>query len=1168
VNDLREFIWKKQYALGNESYLDGLRRVATNVALAEEPEQQGSAAQAFFEAMHSNKFIPGGRILAGAGSAHGNMLNCLHGDTLVQTREGVFPIRALVGERHQVLTRNNTWRWAEFREFGQQELYRVVLSNGEEVLATANHRWYTRKGICTTQGLVGKRIPVMATYIRPPRNDDYYQGVRHGLVYGDGSKNTASYTYTLRLFGRKQSLAEVFEGYAKVAQKRYGGREQVMVSVPGGHYKELPPTSASDSYWYGFFCGLLAVDGCVDELGSVIVHSADAEALQTVAKQLKRFGIAYASLKCTRELSPYDGSHKPVYGLRLLRRTLMLEDFLREDHRQRFLANPHNSKHSSLKVVAVEPTGLSETVYCAVEPETHSFVLAGGLLTGNCFVVDGAPEPSGSDSWALLLAKKLALVTKVGGGTGINLDPFKPRRPFKDRTGDVYIYINPAHPNSDDVYEGRIVHRFTGEKVEQGYKVATVLVDKKDAPEHARWLYVWDSIEAIWDNAAEMVQLLLQGKDVVVSLDMLRPEGEWVSGSGGRSSGPASFAVEIFDNYARWAMRGGAEYAGPVAALRYLYAPTLRVIKQGDSRRGAGMATLRVTHPDVQDFITCKDLEREAAEGDISTFNISVLVDQDTMERYRANDREAVALMRSIAEHAHATGEPGVLFVDTINANNPLAAIDGPIVTTNPCGEIPLFPGEPCDLGAINLAEFVSDGVIDYEGLAQTARLAVRFLDDVLTVEKAPLEDITQAIADKRRIGLGLMGLADALIKLGISYDSQAGREVAAKLFDTIVKAGLEASKELAQERGVPTGVRRAGLARRNIALFTVAPTGTTSMIAGVSSGIEPVFAAAYDRRIDTQVHKVLHPLLVQLLEEPSALEWARQARVPTVKDGQWNLELVIEGIGKAHGSVQPLVELGWLPPWFASFQVAHDIAPEAHVLMQAAIQRVMDQEMAGNSISKTINLPNQASLEDVLSAYVLAHDKGAKGCTVYRDGSRAFQVLSVGEAEEDFESWAARQENAVPVTMRVRERVVRSLTHKYAVGGRKVYVTVGWNQAGEVVETFINLSKPTPNEAVVADLVGRLLSVAFKHGADLKDVVKHLEGHFDQSGGLAEGLGFVNSVWEVVAHALRSTQPDSNVPVAVSNMAQKGDCPECGGPIVRKGGCNKCEKCGYETCG
>jgi ribonucleoside-diphosphate reductase alpha chain len=502
-------------------------------------------------------------------------------------------------------------------------------------------------------------------------------------------------------------------------------------------------------------------------------------------------------------------------------------------------------------------------------------------------------------------------------------------------------------------------------------------------------------------------------------------------------------------------------------------------------------------------------------------------------------------------------------------------------VVAHNCGEIGLYPGEPCDLGAINLAEFVSDVGIDYEGLAQTAKLAVRFLDDVLTVEKAPLDDITQAIADKRRIGLGLMGLADALIKLGIPYDSEVGREVAAKMFDTIVQAGLEASEKLAQERGVPAGVRRAGLARRNIAVFTVAPTGTTSMIAGVSSGIEPVFAAVYDRRIDTQVHKVLHPLLVQLLEEPRALEWARHARVPTVKDGKWNLERVIEGIGKAHGSVQPLVERGWLPPWFACFQVAHDIAPEAHVLMQAAIQRVMDQEMAGNSISKTINLPNHASVEDVLSAYVLAHDQGAKGCTVYRDGSRAFQVLSTEEG--DFEAWAEQLENeiefdgsrtvyppaqAATPSVRVRERVVRSLTHKYAVGGRKVYVTVGWNQAGEVVETFINLSKPTPNEAVVADLVGRLLSVAFKHGAQVQDVVKHLEGHFDQSGGLAEGMGFVNSMWDVVAHALLSTQPDGKAPVAVTRAVQKGDCPECGGPIVRKGGCNKCEKCGYETCG
>jgi ribonucleoside-diphosphate reductase alpha chain len=1585
MSDLREYIWKKQYAQGNESIEQGFRRVAENIALAEPIDKREEAIEAFFEMMQSNKFIPGGRILAGAGSAHGNNLNCLHGDTLVQTREGVFPIRALVGQKHQVLTRNDTWRWAEFREFGQQELYRVVFSNGEEVLATANHRWYTRKGVYTTQQLVNKRIPVMATYIRPPRNDDYYQGVRHGLVYGDGSKNSTSYTYGLRLFGIKQSLAQMFDSYAKITEKQYGGREQTVVTVIGGHYKELPPANASDSYWYGFFCGLLAVDGCVDELGSVIIHSADKEALQTIAKRLKHFGIAYASLKCTRELSPYDGSHKPVYGLRLFRRTLMPEDFLREDHRRRFVDKSQSGKHSSLKVVAVESTGLTETVYCAVEPETHSFVLAGGILTGNCFVVDGAPEPPGSNDWALLLAKKLALITKVGGGTGLNLDPIPPRRNFLQQTGSLYIYINPNHPNSDDVYTGRITQRFTGLKIEQGYKVAGILTKVKDAPQRAEWLLVEDSIESIWDNAAQMVKLMLDGKDVVVCLDALRPEGAWVNGSGGESSGPASFAVEIFDNYARWAMRGGAEYAGPVATLRYLYAPTLRVIKQGGTRRGAGMATLSIHHPDINDFITCKDLDRENAEGDISTFNISVLVDNKTIENYQNNESTACALLQAIAEHAHATGEPGVLFVDTINANNPLAAIDGPIVATNPCfvgetriptefglvpieqlvdkesfklvtdnraplfglgqpneslgvtvrgnvrafytgerevirvetkegftltltpdhklltpsgyrkagdlqpgdklfvqsgeglwsqdkalpaetlnfiaerlpkaggkhssgrrdireqyanlptewseelglalgwligdgfvrkdgvglyfsnkefadaqtvvsslrkwfgqgyltatnfntqylrfgklpaeffmtlgvkpvkatdkqvpesiftapreavrgflrglfstdgtveggvhkgtcsvrlassskkllegvqllllnfgifgpiyhrraaqrkalpdgkgglkeysvadqyeliiggksrdrfaevigfalphkqakleefvcfnknkqrkfrrqsfeatitkiepvgvakvydltepighslvangvvahncAEITLYPGEPCDLGAINFSEFVKDGAIDYEGLAQTAKLAVRFLDDVLTVEKAPLKEITAAIEDKRRIGLGLMGLADALIKLGIAYDSEEGRKVAASMFDAVVKAGLQASKDLAVERGVPDGVRRAGLARRNIALFTVAPTGTTSMLAGVSSGVEPVFAAAYDRRIDTEVHKVLHPLLVKMLNEQNALEWARQANVPTVKDGQWNLELIIEGINKAHGSVQPFVERGWLPPWFACFKIAHDITPKDHVLMQAAIQRVMDQEMAGNSISKTINLPNHASVEDVLSAYVLAHKEGCKGCTVYRDGSRAFQVLSVEDG--DFESWAKQFEtvsakpndnNATFVSaLRTRPRVIQSLTHKYEVGGRKIYVTVGWNEKGEIVEAFINLSKPTPNEAVIADLVGRLLSVAFKHGAEVKDVVKHLQGHYDQSGGFSEGMGFVNSMWDVVAHALLNTGPNSETKNILINAPRTDSCPECGGPLVRKGGCNKCEKCGYETCG
>jgi ribonucleoside-diphosphate reductase alpha chain len=302
----------------------------------------------------------------------------------------------------------------------------------------------------------------------------------------------------------------------------------------------------------------------------------------------------------------------------------------------------------------------------------------GNLL--NCFVVDGAPETPGSTNWALHLAQKLALITKVGGGTGLNLDPIAPKKPYNGPMGRVYLHIDNNHPNADDVYAGRIINHYTGEKVERGYRAI------QSGSSNAHLLTVQDSIEGIWGAAGEMVRLLLSGKDVTLDLSALRPEGAPVKGSGGTSSGPASFAVEVFDNFAYWASLGAAEYAGPVATLRYVFAPTLRAIRQGGSRRGAGMATLSIEHPDWEDFLTAKDLDREAVEGDISTYNISFLV-PDSFMHYVQKD-----VLRRIAEHAHATGEPGLIFVDTVNRHNPLNPTDGPILATNPLSHSGLVP--------------------------------------------------------------------------------------------------------------------------------------------------------------------------------------------------------------------------------------------------------------------------------------------------------------------------------------------------------------------------------------------------------------------------------------------------------------------------------------------
>ena len=396
----------------------------------------------------------------------------------------------------------------------------------------------------------------------------------------------------------------------------------------------------------------------------------------------------------------------------------------------------------------------------------------------NCFVQDGSPETVGTDAWVMHLATKLALVTKVGGGNGLCLDPLTPKRPYRARTGGLYLTISASHPDYAKVKSGTYMDLVHGKYVSKGYRYASFL-EPDEVPDALPTVNVGDSVEGIWQSASEAVSSVLAGDDLLLDLSGLRAEGTPVEGSGGSSSGPSSFAVEVFDNFALWASLGGAAYAGPIATLRYIFAPTLRVIRQGGTRRGAGMATMSVTHPDIQDFITCKDLEREEAEGDISTFNISVLVSDTFMEaakKTRASGAQQNVL-QDVAEHAWQTGEPGLIFIDRINAFNPMRGALGEIKATNPCGEIPLFPGEPCDLGAINLAQYVEtpdQGLsgFDWASFKDDTKTCIRFLDNVLDVNRFALEDNRSMSMKLRRLGLGIMGLADALIKMGLRYDA------------------------------------------------------------------------------------------------------------------------------------------------------------------------------------------------------------------------------------------------------------------------------------------------------------------------------------------------------------------------------------------------------------
>jgi ribonucleoside-diphosphate reductase alpha chain len=674
-----------------------------------------------------------------------------------------------------------------------------------------------------------------------------------------------------------------------------------------------------------------------------------------------------------------------------------------------------------------EGDAFCDLVYQAME--SKKFCPGGRILAGagtehgnllNCFVQDGFPATPGTTEYALHLALKLALVTKVGGGNGLNLDPFPPKGTFVAPLSKAFLKVEYGQ---DDLLSGTFLNLVTGERETRGYRtLSPIQTELLPNIEHTT-IKVPDSTEGIWTSAAAMVRLLLKGKNVVLDLSQLRPEGSLVRGSGGTSSGPASFAVEIFDNFAYWASLGGADYAGPVATLRHVFAPTLRVIRQGGVRRGAGMATLSIDHPDIMDFVTAKDLSREAREGDISTFNISVLVNDYFMNTYQMGVENSKELFQKIAEHAWQTGEPGLIYIDTINNNNLLLETEGPILATNPCGEIGLYPGEPCDLGAINVSEFFNG--VQYNNYAyltalseiqRTAKQAAQYLDRILDVEKSPLPEIEDAIKSKRRIGLGMMGLADALIKLGIPYGSEEAQKVANTIAGCILRGALHYSTSFPENK-TPSSVRAAGFKRRNVAVVTVAPTGTTAMVMGTTSGIEPLFSPFIYRRVGTEYKQILHPLFQEKMEEfPPTPEFMRLKPVEVASrtlyepDG-WDWDKIIRAIGDNHGSVQGIQ--GIPSAVQKVFVCAHDVTPEQHVLMQAAVQRGFDylgeydmktglKSYAANSISKTINLPNSAKVSDVLETYELGWAKGLKGITVYRDGSRSLQVLNTTMQEDD----------------------------------------------------------------------------------------------------------------------------------------------------------------------
>ncbi len=653
-------------------------------------------------------------------------------------------------------------------------------------------------------------------------------------------------------------------------------------------------------------------------------------------------------------------------------------------------------------------------------------------------------------------------------------------------------------------------------------------------------LEIKDSMESIFEALKNTALIHKSGGGTGFSFSSLRPKNDVVLSTKGVSSGPISF-MEVFN-------------------------AATEAVKQGGTRRGANMAILRVDHPDIMDFITCKQDNRA-----ITNFNISVGITEDFMKA-AAEDREydlinprtgkktgslrAKEIFELIVEMAWTNGEPGIVFLDRLNAGNPTPSL-GAIESTNPCGEQPLLPYESCNLGSINLSKMVGDGEIDYERFGKAIRTAVHFLDNVIDMNNYPLEKIKEMTLGNRKIGLGVMGFADMLIKLGIPYDSQDAVELGERIMMFLEKESKKASLELAKERGpfpnFEISTYKDGPPIRNATTTTIAPTGTISIIAACSSGIEPLFAVAFKRTVlDRDELIEVNPLFEERAE----------------KEGFYSKDLIGEiadrgSLAGMKGVPEHLQRL---------FVTAHDIAPEWHIRMQAAFQKHTD-----NAVSKTVNLKHDATREDITEVYRLAYELDCKGVTVYRDASRESQVLSTGATAR------TRESTAVGLMPRPRPSVTKGTTMKLKTGCGTLYVTINEDEHG-VCEVFSQMGKSGGCAASQSEAVSRLISLALRSGVEVEPIIKQLKGIRCPAPLLGKG-GLILSCPDAIGRALenylqRRRLEDLGEPIPEATTLDKfvespltftnvvGVCPDCGGALIHEGGCNVCRSCGYSKCG
>ncbi len=670
-------------------------------------------------------------------------------------------------------------------------------------------------------------------------------------------------------------------------------------------------------------------------------------------------------------------------------------------------------------------------------------------------------------------------------------------------------------------------------------------------------LPIEDTMEGIFESIKNAALIHKSGGGTGFSFSRLRAKGSTVRSTGGVASGPVSF-MKVFN-------------------------AATEAVKQGGTRRGANMGILRVDHPDIREFITCKQDNK-----DITNFNISVGITEKFMKAVENNEKydlidpktklpvgqdSAREIFDMVVDNAWNNGEPGIIFLDRLNKDNVTPEL-GEIESTNPCGEQPLLPYEACNLGSINLSLMLKKTKkgfeVDFDKLRSVVKKAVHFLDNVIDVNKFPLKEIDSMTKGTRKIGLGIMGWADMLCKMNIPYNSQKAMDLAEKVMGFIQEESKKASMEIAEKKGVfpfydKSIYKDQGIKIRNATTTTIAPTGTLSIIAGVSSGVEPIFAICYIRNVmDNDELVEVNPIFKELAVEKGFYSdelMKRIAKKSTIKD-----------FDEIPAEIQNV------------FVTSHDISPEWHVKMQATFQKYTD-----NAVSKTVNLRNEATKDDVRDVFKLAYKTNCKGVTIYRDGSRDAQVLNIGsvkgkddkkgvEGEKELES----SKNVIVkyVAPRARPDITTGFTEKVRIGCGNLYITVNYDEHG-ICEVFTNLGRgggcPSQSEAT-----SRLISIALRSGMDVRSLVEQLKGIRCATTIRQKGLKVMScpdAIGRVIEKVMQLQNNGNGKEEELQILSEYEDfdvenelkyvyCPDCGKKLEHEGGCVVCRNCGFSKCG